>query len=142
MMQIPGKTCEICEANVVIAPDGMWCDKCKSVFHTSCLTDAGLVCPKCQTQYTPPDETELLHAHGKSHHSAATRRSAHIGPMIEIIAGALFIISPIAILTIAFGMRFGGSSGGVVVAIIFALIFMAIGVTLVVDGEKNFKRGR
>lgn len=61
--------------------------------------------------------------------------------MVEIIIGAILVISPIVILVIAFGMRFGGSAGGLVVALLFSLIFIVMGVTLVVDGEKNM-RGR
>lgn len=140
-MQIPGSTCAICGEMVTIAPDGTWCDTCKSVFHTSCLVAAGSECPTCQAPCTSPDETELLDAQGSLHHSQSIRRSVGIGPMVEIIIGAILVISPIAILVIAFGVRFGGSTGGLVVALLFSLIFIVMGVTLVVDGEKNM-RGR
>ena len=61
--------------------------------------------------------------------------------MVEIIIGTILVILPIAILVIAFGMRFGGSAGGLVVALLLSLIFIVLGVTLVVDGDKNM-RGR
>jgi hypothetical protein len=139
MIQIPGSTCRICGKNIVTITEGTWCVKCLSVFHSACLTKTQSICPKCKSHYIAPSETDILIAYGESPHSKKKSHATYAGPMIEIIMGAILIISPIALLTLGFALRFGGSSGGILVACLLSLIFVVLGATLVVDGDRNFR---
>ena len=141
MVQIAGSSCRICGLNIATAIEGTWCIKCQSVFHASCLTKADSVCPECKAHYTAPSEADLLLAQGKACRSERQPHAIRLGPMIEILVGAVLIISPIALFFLGFVFRFGGSSGGILIACLLSLIFIILGATLVVDGDKNFRKG-
>lgn len=141
-MQIPGSSCEICGETIVIAPDGTWCSKCSSVFHTSCLAEADSYCPTCRKEHTPPDEDDLVQAQGRAQRPLSHRSSSRVGALAEIVTGAALLICPVAILFFGFGARFGGSSGGLAIALILSVILLVAGVMLVVDGQNAFRNGR
>ena len=142
-MQIPGAKCRICNRSVIVAPDGTWCDKCASVFHTACLVDQDETCPTCNAKYTPPEEMALRDAQGMSHRVENFRRPARLGPMLEIITGGLLLASPAVFILAGIGLALTGDSSSDALGVLpFMIIFMILGVVLLVDGERNFRGGR
>jgi len=161
-MQIPGRTCDICQAKLVYALDGTWCAECGCVFHSACLTEADLVCPGCQRAYTPPDQEELLTAQGRLPHSRPpSRRSLGIGAWIEITIGALFLFFPLGLFfylasrpppvpdisspesIVLWPLRLGSHLYAPFLCSGFAaIVTIPLGIALVVAGERDWRRRR
>ncbi len=54
-MQTAGKICKLCTSSVLLASEGTWCYRCKTVLHRSCLQNADLIYPVCFQRYDAPE---------------------------------------------------------------------------------------
>lgn len=140
VIQLPGRSCAICERSIVLATDGTWCAKCGSALHVGCVASRGQMCPVCHSAYHPPEERMLRDAQGRSP-SKAVRRGGSIGSLVEIVAGVFLLASPL------FLFVFGGFIAGMVLAGSGALLLWPLtlvlavaGAALVVDGDRNWRR--
>ena len=140
-MQIPGTPCKICGANLLVALEGTWCTQCSSVFHTSCLTKAAFVCPKCEVKYTPPAQKELLDACGRiQHEHAPIPRDKILSTSLQVVVGALLVLSPVVWFVLASGVALSFDKPNGAAALFLAVMSipsLLLGVTLLVNAQRE-----
>ncbi|HYF37063.1 MAG TPA: hypothetical protein VD994_17320 [Prosthecobacter sp.] len=76
-MQIPGRTCSVCDSKIATANDAAGCASCDIAWHKDCR-EAGQICPKCGADVFEQARKEESTAAGKMAASVSTGRLVYI----------------------------------------------------------------